>query len=110
MKNPPEIPAPAPPDTKDGEASAASACSALRWDDPKWWPARCPECGWEGMSNETAGGNQIADTGDYDDPVCPRCIAPDGNHEHGRWVPVIDIPAPNAKGQPRLESHEKETK
>ena len=67
----------------------------LRWDDPKWWPAHCPECGWQGMSNETAGGNQIADTGDYDDPVCPVCIAPEGNHEKGRWIPVVEIPEPN---------------
>ncbi len=70
--------------------------SVLSWDHPKWWPARCPVCGWEGMSNETAGGNQIADTGDYNDCVCPVCIAPGGDGEKGRWVVVEEIPQPNA--------------
>lgn len=40
----------------------------------KWWPACCPKCGWRGLSRDAAGGGQIADTGDYDDIVCPECI------------------------------------
>ena len=80
------------------EANCSPAIgSALRWDDPKWFPCRCPKCGWQGMSNETAGGNQIADTGDYDDPVCPTCIAPGGDYEKGEWIPVEDIPMPNTQ-------------
>lgn len=59
----------------------------------QYFPCRCPSCGWQGMSNETAGGNQIAETGDYDEIVCPRCIAPDGHCEEGRWVPVIEVGA-----------------
>lgn len=66
----------------------------IRWDHPTYYPVRCPQCGWEGMSNETAGGDQIADTGDYNDCVCPKCIAPDGFPENGYWVPVHDIPEP----------------
>jgi hypothetical protein len=69
----------------------------LRWDDPKWWPARCPECGWEGMSNETEGGHQIADTGDYDDPVCPKCCHSQEGQFMGRWIPVVEIPVPNVE-------------
>lgn len=39
----------------------------------RWWPARCPECHWRGLSRDAAGGGSIADTGDYDDVVCPKC-------------------------------------
>ena len=46
------------------------------------------------MSNETAGGDQIADTGDYNECVCPKCIVPDGDYEQGMWRPVADIPEP----------------
>lgn len=66
----------------------------ISWDDPQYYPCRCPVCNWVGMSNETAGGQQIADTGDYADPVCPKCIAPNGDHEQGRWIPVEEIPKP----------------
>ena len=66
----------------------------LKWDDPKWWPARCPECGWEGMSDETEGGHQIADTGDYDNPVCPVCCHSDEGQYMGKWIPVEEIPNP----------------
>lgn len=69
----------------------------LRWDHPTYYPVRCHQCGWEGMSDETAGGNQIADTGDYDECVCPKCIAPDGDYEKGEWHPVADIPESNTK-------------
>ena len=30
-------------------------------------------CGWNGLSRDTDGGEQIADTGDYDDMKCPKC-------------------------------------
>lgn len=50
----------------------------------KYWIAKCPRCGWEGLSRDCAGGDeQIADTGDYRDPLCPECIKKD------IWV-VID--------------------
>lgn len=51
------------------------------------------------MSDETAGGDQIADTGDYNECVCPKCIAPDGDYEKGEWHPVADIPEPNDKSE-----------
>lgn len=38
----------------------------------KSYPVKC-SCGWRGLSQECAGGGQIADTGDYDDPLCPKC-------------------------------------
>lgn len=59
-------------------------------DNSQYYPMRCPKCGWHGMSNETEGGGQIADTGDYSDIVCPACIAPDGDYEHGQWIPVVE--------------------
>jgi hypothetical protein len=36
------------------------------------YPVKCA-CGWRGLSEECAGGGQIADTGDYEDPLCPKC-------------------------------------
>lgn len=36
------------------------------------YPVKC-SCGWRGLSEDCAGGGQIADTGDYDDPLCPKC-------------------------------------
>ncbi len=41
-------------------------------DLKKWWPAKC-DCGWRGLTRDCTGGDQIADTGDYDDPTCPVC-------------------------------------
>ena len=46
-----------------------------------WWVAKCPECGWEGLSRDADGGRAIADTGDYDDVICPVCI----HNEEGKW-------------------------
>jgi len=51
----------------------------------KWWIAKCPECGWEGLSRDCAGGGQIADTGDYFDCLCPHCI------KQGKVIVVDDI-------------------
>ena len=82
--------------------SDVPTCSALRRDDPKWWPARCLECGWEGMSSETEGGHQMADTGDYDDPVCPKCCHSEEGQFMGRWIPVVEIDEPNAIGDAPL--------
>lgn len=39
----------------------------------EWWLAECEKCGWEGLSRDCNGGGQIGDTGDYDDPRCPKC-------------------------------------
>ena len=39
----------------------------------KCWKARCPKCGWKGLSRDCNGGNSLADTGDYSDVVCPIC-------------------------------------
>ena len=43
----------------------------------KWWLAYCPVCLWVGLSRDTIGGEQIADTGDYSDCYCPVCIKSD---------------------------------
>lgn len=37
-----------------------------------YWEIDC-ECGFKGLSLFALGGNQIADTGDYDDCHCPCC-------------------------------------
>lgn len=44
-------------------------------DEKKWFPMECEVCGWIGSSEHSAGGGQIADTGDYDDPLCPCCFS-----------------------------------
>lgn len=38
-----------------------------------YWPGVCTNCGWKGASCDAAGGESIADTGDYSDVVCPVC-------------------------------------
>ena len=40
-----------------------------------FYTVKCPFCGWIGLSRDCAGGLQIADTGDYDDPLCPVCLS-----------------------------------
>lgn len=50
----------------------------------RFWAAICPFCGWRGLSRDCAGGMQIADTGDFDNVVCPVC------HARGEWVSVED--------------------
>lgn len=50
------------------------------------WPAGCCVCGWVGKSTDAAGGDPIADTGDFSDPVCPECVKNDGP-----WIPVVDL-------------------
>lgn len=69
--------------------------SKLRWDHPEFYPVRCPKCLWEGMSNESSGGEPIADTGDYGDICCPRCVK-----EREEFSPLEDIPEP-PRGQER---------
>lgn len=50
----------------------------------KWWPAKCPKCGWRGLSRDASGGHGIADTGDFSDVICPEC------KKHGWSVDVVD--------------------
>ena len=50
-----------------------------------FWLAECPECHWTGKSTDCAGGGSIADTGDFDDVICPVC------YQGGLDVPVIDV-------------------
>lgn len=38
-----------------------------------WWAAKCPQCGWEGLSRDCNGGNPTADTGDFGAVICPKC-------------------------------------
>ncbi len=40
----------------------------------KYWPAHCLECGWKGLSRDCAGGDAMADTGDFSEVICPECI------------------------------------
>ena len=70
--------------------------SDLDFNHPEFFPCRCPQCGWEGMSNETEGGRQIADTGDFDDIVCPKCVAPNGDwtSDDAQWIAVEEIKKP----------------
>lgn len=39
----------------------------------EWFEYKCNTCGYEGCSCKMGGGHQIADTGDYSDPLCARC-------------------------------------
>lgn len=43
----------------------------------KWWVAECPKCKWIGLSRDCAGGQPIADTGDYGEVLCPKCYEND---------------------------------
>lgn len=38
-----------------------------------YYTCECFDCGWWGSSEYLNGGGQIADTGDYDDTICPIC-------------------------------------
>lgn len=69
----------------------------LDFNHPKYFPVVCPECKWQGMSNETSGGEQTPGGDDYGDIVCPECIAPNGKHEEGRWIVVEELDNPNEK-------------
>ena len=51
--------------------------------DDRYFSVKCPACSWAGSSKDAAGGGAIADTGDYEDLVCPACLKED------RWV-VLD--------------------
>ena len=75
----------------------------LTWDHPVFWPARCPKCGWTGMSNETEGGHPIADTGDYTDPACPECCHTPEGRFMGDWIAVEELPPPD-ESQPSKET------
>ena len=45
-------------------------------DLDRYYPARCGDCGWVGISSACTGGGPLADTGDYEDIYCPKCDAP----------------------------------
>lgn len=47
-----------------------------RYERAKWWAAYCPKCQWSGLSRDCEGGHPIADTGDYDEVLCPKCLHP----------------------------------
>ena len=66
----------------------------IRFDDDTYWPCQCTECGWKGMSNETAGGEAMGDTGDYNEIVCPECIKPPKE----KFVAVEEIKKPISHG------------
>lgn len=54
-----------------------------------WFPCKCPRCGWQGLSRDAAGGGPIADTGDFADPVCPKCLGDDSTKDEDRhWIRV----------------------
>lgn len=66
--------------------------------DKNYW-CRCDSCGWEDSSEFAEGGHQIADTGDYSDPVCPICHSSEINgdavlseHEDYSGIHEVKIP------------------
>ena len=54
-------------------------------NDGGYFKVSCPVCGWTGSSKDAAGGGAIADTGDYDDIYCPKCI------KHEKRVVLDDV-------------------
>lgn len=60
-----------PADTKSLKSQAAGYVT----DDNSggYYVVECQECGEVYPSQQSAGGGQIADTGDYDDSYCPHC-------------------------------------
>lgn len=58
----------------------------------KWWPAKCPECGWRGLSRDAAGGEAMGATGDFCEVVCPRCLENGFSFDvwFGGWAPGVE--------------------
>ena len=58
---------------------APKSYKPLSEEDKKeeYFLAKCDKCGWYGSSKLTLGGDQIADTGDYDNIYCPICGSSD---------------------------------
>lgn len=53
------------------------------WEEfARWWPAKCRCCGWRGLSRDCLGGEPIADTGDFNDPLCPECLSNKLDDDH----------------------------
>ena len=50
----------------------------------KWYPCKCPACGWIGLSRDCKGGGEVAGTGDYADVLCPVC------YKREEYIPVDD--------------------
>ncbi len=40
-----------------------------------YYMVKCENCHWQGMSCACEGGGAIADTGDFSDPLCPKCFS-----------------------------------
>lgn len=39
-----------------------------------YWLAKCPGCGWQGLSRDCIGGHPIAGIGDFTKLICPDCF------------------------------------
>jgi hypothetical protein len=88
--------------TDNAEDVRSMPCSATRReytaDELKhWWVAECPVCKWRGLSRDAEGGHAMADTGDFNDVVCPVCIHTPEGKWMGRLVVVNEVESPNAK-------------
>lgn len=81
-------------ETSRALSEAPGSAPVLDWNHPTYYPVECRACGWQGMSDASAGGEPIADTGDYSDIVCPKCIH-EGGHYMGRWIPLHELDQPN---------------
>jgi hypothetical protein len=71
----------------------------IRYFNPKeWYWCKCKNCDWEDSSEFAAGGEAIADTGDFNDPCCPICYSKEIDGEETVIVPdgsspvLIQIP------------------
>lgn len=72
-------------------------------DTDKWYWCKCEKCGWEGSSQLCKGGGPIADTGDYDDALCPECMSNDldGETDNGPedYTSIVAIPIEQTKSE-----------
>ena len=54
----------------------AEICSREQLEE-RYFPVHCRGCGWIGCSCDTMGAHPIADSGDYTDMECPKCLSTD---------------------------------
>lgn len=82
------------------------------FDSNAWYWCHCTSCGWQGSSEDTDGGGQIADTGDYGDVLCPNCSSNDLEGDNSRLLPsfngVLRVPKTLMQKLYDLQKKEKE--
>lgn len=61
-------------------------------DSNIYYRCECNKCGWIDSSQFAAGGESIADTGDYEDARCPQCNNKNVDANSDSYKGIIAIP------------------